>query len=164
MDAPAPVLRAPAPQHIPNMVMVSDRPAEATDRAVPGHGESDLIIGNRQQQTSLQAPDGHGRERPGAPGSGLSRSRSGQRATGPPPVHPILVRDGGDRITKRCARGGECQGFSRADGAVIASSVCCLCACALSTRGAPVPSPAGVPSNAFALRDCDGALFTVCDT
>jgi hypothetical protein len=95
---------------------------------------------------------------------GLSRSRSGQRATGPPPVHPILVRDGGDRITKRCARGGECQGFSRADGAVIASSVCCLCACALSTRGAPVPSPAGVPSNAFALRDCDGALFTVCDT
>jgi IS30 family transposase len=91
---------------IPGMVMISERPAEAGDRAVPGHWEGDLIMGagNRsaigtlvERSTRfvmlLHLPDGHG---PGQVAAAMTQAMGGL----PDAIRRSLTWDQGQEMAR----------------------------------------------------------------
>jgi transposase, IS30 family len=90
---------------IPGMVMISERPAEAEDRAVPGHWEGDLIAGTRSRSAIgtlverstrfvllLHLPDGHGAAQ-------VAAAMTGAMATLPAQLRRSLTWDQGSEMT-----------------------------------------------------------------
>ena len=90
---------------IPGMVMISERPAEAEDRAVPGHGEGDLIAGAASKSAIgtlverstrfvmlLHLPDGHGAAQ-------VAAAMTGAMGTLPGQLRRSLTWDQGSEMT-----------------------------------------------------------------
>ena len=107
---PAAAGRRSAGGRIPDMVMISERPAEVDDRAVPGHWEGDLIIGTDNssaigtlvERTTrfvmlLHLPDGPRRRR------GPRRDRHRDRRPCPPHLRRSLTWDQGIEMAAHAA-------------------------------------------------------------
>jgi transposase, IS30 family len=90
---------------IPGMVMISDRPAEVADRAVPGHWEGDLILGAGNKSAIgtlverstrfvllLHLPDGHGAAQ-------VAEAMTGTAGTLPAALRRSLTWDQGSEMT-----------------------------------------------------------------
>ena len=93
---------------IPGMVMISERPAEAEDRAVPGHWEGDLIIGAGNKSAIgtlverasrfvmlLHLPDGHGPEQ-------VAAAMTGAMGGLPGAIRRSLTWDQGSEMAGAC--------------------------------------------------------------
>jgi IS30 family transposase len=90
---------------IPGMVMISERPAEVADRAVPGHWEGDLILGTGNKSAIgtlverstrfvllLHLPDGHGAAQ-------VAEAMTGAMAGLPAALRRSLTWDQGSEMT-----------------------------------------------------------------